>query len=83
MDGDGVTLFACDYKVGRRGSVITPDLVRLALAEDGHLDRQCGKDNAGYERSNDLTIGRTFVSVAAARPSCRHSGIRSDIPTDA
>ena len=72
MDGDDVTLFACDSKKKKKGSIITPNLVRQALAENGYIDSQCGKDNSGYESSNDLAIGRTFVSVA--RPSsCSHS----------
>ncbi|KAK8139037.1 hypothetical protein PG984_002417 [Apiospora sp. TS-2023a] len=60
MDDDDVTLFACDSKSGNKGSIITPNLIRQALSESGYLDNQCGKDNSGYESSNDLTIGRTF-----------------------
>ncbi|KAM7197761.1 hypothetical protein V8F20_006434 [Naviculisporaceae sp. PSN 640] len=59
-DSDSVTLFACDYKSNNAGSIITGQLIRKALGNDGWIDQQCGKDNAGYESSNDLNIGRTF-----------------------
>ncbi|KAJ6147669.1 hypothetical protein N7497_009651 [Penicillium chrysogenum] len=58
-DGESVTLFACDYKSHGAGSVITGSLVRGALGAGGFLDEQCKNDNAGYESSNDLNIGRT------------------------
>ncbi|ETS78845.1 hypothetical protein PFICI_08698 [Pestalotiopsis fici W106-1] len=61
-DSDDVTLFACDYKSNSAGSVITGQLIRKALGSNGWLDQQCNTDNAGYERSNDLSVGRTFVS---------------------
>lgn len=56
-----VTIFACDGKKSG-GSVISSRLVSGATGTGGYLDTKCGVDNAGYEQSNDLTIGRTFVS---------------------
>ncbi|KAK7965192.1 hypothetical protein PG996_000453 [Apiospora saccharicola] len=38
VDGDDVTLFACDSKSGNKGSIITPNLIRQALSESGYLD---------------------------------------------
>ncbi|KAI1810467.1 hypothetical protein GGS20DRAFT_567360 [Poronia punctata] len=55
-----VLLFACDSKSGGQGSYISPELIRQVLEGGGYLDSQCKQDNAGYESSNDLTIGRTF-----------------------
>ncbi|KAI6756051.1 hypothetical protein HG530_011787 [Fusarium avenaceum] len=57
---NGVTFFACDYKSGGKGSYINGNLVQSVLRKDAYLDSKCGIGRAGYERSNDLTIGRTF-----------------------
>ncbi|KAF5022458.1 hypothetical protein F66182_5494 [Fusarium sp. NRRL 66182] len=57
----GVTFFACDYKSGQAGSYINGNLVQSVLRADGYLDSKCGAGRAGYERSNDLSIGRTFA----------------------
>lgn len=59
---NGVTFFACDYKSNGQGSFITGNLVQQVLGGGAYLDAKCGTGRAGYERSNDLTIGRTFVS---------------------
>jgi hypothetical protein len=57
-----VTFFACDYKSGAAGSFINGNLVQAVLGKGEYIDAQCGNARGGYERSNDLTIGRTFVS---------------------
>ncbi|KAH6970218.1 hypothetical protein FAVG1_06845 [Fusarium avenaceum] len=57
---NGVTFFACDYKSGGKGSYINGNLVQSVLRKDAYLDSKCGHGRAGYESSNDLSIGRTF-----------------------
>ncbi|KAJ4244593.1 hypothetical protein NW762_014449 [Fusarium torreyae] len=56
----GITFFACDYKSGSKGSFINGNLVSAVLGSGGYLDSKCGAGWGGYERSNDLSIGRTY-----------------------
>ncbi|KAF9770568.1 hypothetical protein IL306_011876 [Fusarium sp. DS 682] len=56
----GITFFACDYKSGGAGSFINGNLVEAVLGKGQYLDVKCDNARGGYERSNDLTIGRTF-----------------------
>ncbi|KAF4944003.1 hypothetical protein FSARC_14793 [Fusarium sarcochroum] len=57
---NGITFFACDYKSGDKGSFINGNLVSRVLGGDEYLDTKCGRGRGGYERSNDLVIGRTW-----------------------
>ncbi|KAM0337831.1 hypothetical protein ACHAPU_011500 [Fusarium lateritium] len=77
---DGVTFFACDYKSGGRGTYINGNLVQSVLPKDGYLDRKCGSSRAGYERSNDLTIGRTFLSPLSIESLSAHMVANKIVP---
>lgn len=72
-----VTIFACDRKKSG-GSIISSRLVSGATGAGGFIDTKCGVDNAGYESSNDLTIGRTFVSLSTVA-TCLQVQVMTDV----
>lgn len=53
-------------KVAMRAVLSPGNLVQQVLGDGAYIDASCGKGKAGHERSNDLTIGRTFVSIVGA-----------------